>query len=163
MADFPFSPVFALALQNALSPTVSQNSGRLSTMGTGDIPLALRITIARSPERCIYAHFWRNSDPDDLHDHPWDFTSLVVTGGYWEVTEGERLWRPAGSVAFRKATDRHRVELDRERAPDGTLSLIITGPEVREWGFHTAEGFVVGREYRSVQAFRARRAEVSHG
>ena len=32
----------------------------------------------------IFLHKFLKSDPDDLHDHPWDFISIILWGGYWE-------------------------------------------------------------------------------
>ena len=127
------------------------DAGRSTTIGTGPVPLAKRTVIKRSPDSCIYMHRWLNSDPDDLHDHPWDWCSIILAGGYWEVSEHEvvgsysggpnriigtqeiRIWRAAGSVLFRKATERHRVEIDPSRAQN-PVSLFITGPALREWG-----------------------------
>lgn len=35
----------------------------------------------------IYLHHILKSDPDrEHHDHPWDFYSLILAGGYWEET-----------------------------------------------------------------------------
>lgn len=129
-------------------------SKRRSSIGTGDIKLAERLVIKRAPEGCIYLHRWLRSDPDEFHDHPWDFCSVILAVGYWEVTAKGRQWRAPGSIVFRKARDRHRVELERDRSfldqfdRPVPISIIFTGPERREWGFHTPKGFVPGREYR---------------
>ena len=132
---------------------------RLTTIGTAGSTLADRVLIARDAERCIYAHHYLRSDPDDPHDHPWDNVSLVLTGGYWEHTyepfmarlggkglAHSRIWRAPGDVIFRKALDRHRLELEPGIKP---WSLFLTGPEIREWGFWPGGKFVVGRDYRA--------------
>lgn len=31
--------------------------------------------------------FHRGDEDRDLHDHPWSFWSLILRGGYWEVTQ----------------------------------------------------------------------------
>lgn len=131
---------------------------RAMDIGTGRIALATRYFIRRNDSGNIYAHVWHNSDPDDLHDHPWDFISIVVKTGYWEITPEGRFWRAPGSIRMLKATDRHRVELPK-RTAGNVVSLIITGPEIREWGFHKDGKFVVGREYRSIEQFRERRPD----
>ena len=84
------------------------------------------------------------SDPDrDLHDHPWDFTSLILEGAYVEITpDGERRWQ-AGDVIRRRATDLHRLELD----GGPVWTQVRTGPVRRWWGFQTADGWVDARRY----------------
>lgn len=134
---------------------------RVTQIGTGDVELSERIIIRRQPDSCIYVHRWRRSDPDDLHDHPWDWCSIVLSVGYFEHTEipgggRRRTWRQPGSVVFRKAEERHKVEID-ESARLKPVSLFITSVERREWGFWRDGIFIVGREYRSVEAFRKRR------
>jgi hypothetical protein len=119
---------------------------RLTAIGSGANILADRVVVKRAPDSCIYLHTWRRSDPDELHDHPWDSVSVVLREGYFEVTPQGRFWRFPGSVTFRAAEDRHRIEIVAGTAP---VSLLITGPERREWGFHTGAGFVVGRDYRA--------------
>lgn len=75
-------------------------------------------------------HILRSDAAREPHDHSWDFTSLLLTGGYWEVFEGSRWWRPQFSLVRRRAEDLHRVELARP-----VWTLVATGPERREWGF----------------------------
>src|SRR6266851_1035097 len=60
---------------------------RLPTIGTGEEVLAERLVAKREPDSCVYIHRWNRSDPDDLHDHPWDNVSVVLTVGYWETVE----------------------------------------------------------------------------
>lgn len=88
----------------------------------------------------------------------------MLFGGYWEIMPSEqeqsakwdsrpetillhgycRIWRGPGSIVFRRATDRHRLEI-----PDGgeAWSLFIMGPWQRNWGFHTASGRVPWQGY----------------
>ena len=35
----------------------------------------------------IFIHKFLKSDSDDLHDHPWDYRTIILCGGYWEYTE----------------------------------------------------------------------------
>jgi hypothetical protein len=130
-------------------------SRRRASIGTGATKLAERLVIKRAAGGCIYLHRWLRSDPDELHDHPWDFCSVILAIGYWEITPKGRQWRAPGSIAFRKASERHRVELETDRtflaqhADAVPVSIIFTGPERRQWGFHTPGGFVLGRDYRN--------------
>lgn len=98
-------------------------------------------------------HIASADDDRALHDHPWNFVSLVLSGGYtelrpdsiephwcrmvgldWEYASG--FERRAGSIAFRRATDRHRVM----EVQPGTYTLFIYGSTVQWWGFYTREG-----------------------
>lgn len=104
-----------------------------------------------------YYHIVRRSDDDTaLHDHPWWNFSIVLEGGYWEhlIEAGgvhRRTWHGPGSVRFRHSGAlAHRLELD--RWPEGdplykgeekpVLTIFITGPVLRRWGFHHESGWV---------------------
>lgn len=83
-----------------------------------------------------YHHILR-SDQAALHDHPWDFVSVILSGSYVETTpDSEQEFGP-GSVLVRKAEQLHRLTL---REPAWTL--IFVGPARRKWGFQTADGWV---------------------
>lgn len=75
------------------------------------------------------------SDPEGLHDHPWNWGSFILAGGYWENTPEGRFWRGAGSFRFRRATALHRLEIDTEKAGGDTWTLFFVGDRHREWGF----------------------------
>ena len=32
----------------------------------------------------VFLHKFLKSDPDDVHDHPWPYFTLILRGGYWE-------------------------------------------------------------------------------
>jgi hypothetical protein len=89
----------------------------------------------------IYLHEVLKSDDDRaLHDHPWLNCSLILIGGYFEhgIRAGgvhERKWRGEGSVTLRSARAAHRLEVPRS-AGTRTVTLFITGPIIRHWGFH---------------------------
>ncbi len=102
----------------------------------------VRYILFKSKYGCIYIHRFMRSDADCPHDHPWNFFTYIVSGGYTEVyydvekpvtglitiytsisdeTElrFKSYWsktlnkRVPGSLAYRKATDIHQVVLDR--------------------------------------------------
>lgn len=90
----------------------------------------------------IFIHKFLKSDPDDVHDHPWPYATLILRGGYWEWipkinTLGEqwgeyRVWRGPGHFRICSATSYHRIELD----PNVTAwTMFMPGPQKREWGF----------------------------
>lgn len=87
----------------------------------------------------IYLHEINNSDDDRaLHDHPWENTSMLLEGSYIEHTPDGSFLREAGSIITRRATDAHRLEI----VPGGrAVSLFLTGPKLREWGFHCPKGW----------------------
>lgn len=90
--------------------------------------------VPRNEWQNVYLHEFRRSDDDRaLHDHPWDNTTIVIEGEYREHTEFGRIYhRQAGEIVQRTAETLHRIELI-----DGkpAVSLFITGPRIREWGF----------------------------
>ena len=116
----------------------------------GDDPLAPYLNrwwiIPRSTGANCYLHEILRSDDDRaLHDHPWANTSMVIDGRYIEhLPDGSSHMREAGSIVTREATAAHRLEiLPGERA----VSLFITGPKVRDWGFHCPKGWVHWKDF----------------
>ncbi len=79
-----------------------------------------------------YLHkLYRSDAVDVLHDHPWDFFSIVIWRGYVEVSEHgrRRIW--PGMIIFRRASWKHRLELN------GTaVTFVIALGRSREWGFY---------------------------
>lgn len=118
-------------------------------------PYLLRwFVIPRNVYFNIYLHCIIRSDDDRaLHDHPWWNLSIILRGSYREITPDfngaptpyERIAdlptretvRNAGAIKFRCATASHRLEV--MKGPVWTL--FITGPRIREWGFHCPKGW----------------------
>ena len=94
----------------------------------------------------LVLHKCVKSDADGLHDHPWDWGSKILEGGYWEtLPEGKVLRKPSG-WRWCKSTDFHRLEL----IPGTTesWSLFIMGPKLKDWGFQSRDGsWVQWEEY----------------
>lgn len=111
--------------------------------------------IPRNPLFNIYVHQILRSDDDRaLHDHPWFSLSVMVGGGYIEVmparpdqprhldfTPDGLRWQPreAGEVVFRSPWARHRLEM---LGFQPAITVFITGPRLRSWGFHCRNGWV---------------------
>lgn len=92
-----------------------------------------------------------------LHDHPWDFWSIVLWGAYWE--QYREPWfgglkgftdkiRRRGwlSSAFHKCTYQHAiigVECSRRFRSWGCLTLVITSRRKHKWGF-PEKGVIIG-------------------
>jgi hypothetical protein len=125
-------------------------------IGDGDKPYLRRwYIIPRNPFVNLYLHNFRCSDDDRaLHDHPWWFFSLVLKGGYYEHRLGPLQWRPVGSIAFRRPTTAHRVELESEwvatsgeRRERPAWTIILTGPRTRRWGFYCPQGWKFWQDF----------------
>ena len=100
----------------------------------------------------FYIHRFLQSDEEHApHDHPRHNASLVLDRGYWEHIKGRRVWRPPGSIVIRRASTPHRIELETSsglpRYNQEAISLFITGPRIREWGFHCPKGWVMWKDF----------------
>jgi hypothetical protein len=94
-------------------------------------------------------HFLRGDADRELHDHPWSFVTLVLAGGYVDVSSaGEDVLRP-GSVRYRSARHAHRVETA------GCWTLVLSGPISRAWGFWAAEGWTPWKEFHALNGHPA--------
>ena len=138
---------------------------------TGDekqLPYLVRFTFLRTPWFQILFHKFLISDDDCLHDHPWPFITCLLRGGYYEWSVLKEQTPPvdmgnvvavkvgydghlhvkrkykAGSILYRPATYKHRVELIQ-----GTpaYSMVLTTKPVRPWGFWSKTGFVPRKEH----------------
>ena len=102
----------------------------------------------------VFLHKFLKSDPDDVHDHPWPYATLILKGGYWEWipqfnSRGEKIgeiavWRKPGSFRWCSAKSYHRIELD----PNVTCwTLFMPGPKQRDWGFLVKNKWVQWEQY----------------
>lgn len=128
-----------------------QIAGRAPDFKVGEKYLDRRFIIPRNDFANVYLHEM-NADDDDraLHDHPYDNASLILAGGYLEhVPDGPSIERKPGDFVTRKAEDAHRLELyrDGDGKPVTCLSLFLTGPRRREWGFHCPNGWIPWQEF----------------
>lgn len=115
-------------------------------VGSPDDPYLLRwYLIPRNGIFNIYLHNFKRSDDDRaLHDHPWWSVSLLFDGVLIEHTIArggihKRRMLTEGSLRLRSPRFAHRIEV----TPYGDAwTLFITGPKVRNWGFHCPRGWV---------------------
>ena len=102
----------------------------------------------------VFLHKFLKSDPDDVHDHPWPYATLILKGGYWEwiphfdtvgrKTGEYQVWRGPGHFRVSKARSFHRIELD----PDITAwTLFMPGPKQRDWGFLVRNKWIQWEQY----------------
>jgi hypothetical protein len=100
----------------------------------------------------VYVHqFLRSDDDRALHTHPWLFNaSWLLEGRYieWVPSKSGGPLYPiprflfAGQWKFRWGDASHRIQLYREPHELPCWTVFITGPRVREWGFHCPKGFI---------------------
>lgn len=83
------------------------------------------------PAPCIHVHQIVRSDDSVFHDHEWDFASLILRGGYVEVTPEGHRHCAAGSLRFMRADRWHFITLEQGDA----WSLVFTGPRRQHMGF----------------------------
>ena len=99
----------------------------------------------------IMVHEYHRSDDDRAnHDHPWWNLSFVLRGGFMEWSgpydEGGVFLRVQGDVVRRRPEAAHRIELFDKR-PVAPVTLFLTGPKVREWGFWCPKGWRHNAEF----------------
>lgn len=118
----------------------------------------------QSAQSLLLHYFFRGDDDQALHDHPWPFRTRIVTGGYQEHLpphdwkRGSRLgpaWnrhiinRWAGTEVHHCASDLHCVGM----VQPATFTLVETGDEVRNWGFHPeGQEWITSADYLAVKA-----------
>jgi hypothetical protein len=102
----------------------------------------------------IFLHKFLKGDPDDVHDHPWPYATLILKGGYYEWIpqfnpDGTksceiRKWRGPGHFRTCHSKSYHRIEL-----VDGITAwtLFMPGPQNRDWGFLVNDQWVQHEEY----------------
>ena len=102
----------------------------------------------------IFLHKFLKGDPDDVHDHPWPYATLILKGGYYEWlpqfdSKGNKIaemcvWRGPGSFRVCKANSYHRIELD----PSVTAwTLFMPGPKKRDWGILVNNKWIQHEQY----------------
>ncbi len=128
------------------------------SVGPSDDPYMLRWWwLPRNRILNIYIHRILHDDDDRaLHDHPWASLSYMVGGELLEhyMVKGEPHHIPGKSYTrtrwliprdwiYRSPRFAHRLRLISKTA----TTIFITGPKVREWGFHCPKGWVPWRDF----------------
>ncbi len=127
----------------------------------------------------VKLHRFMRSDDDVMHDHPWANVSVLLRGGYIEhvpyktrvALDGHWIeyraapfsrmrrrdpkrprwknpWKRAAWVVFRRAAAAHSIEL----LSGEVWTLFLTGPRIREWGFHCPQGWRHWRDFLGMDA-----------
>lgn len=143
-------------------------------------PYLIRTYLLKTSFFQIVIHKILQSDNDCLHDHPWNFITFILKGGYWEGTTPEQVlqqnesnwfknsnghnatyfrWYGRFSLLFRKAEWKHRLKLQQSNGNGKyekgvtipCTALVIMFKRRREWGFFTKSGWVHWSKYKSIQ------------
>lgn len=110
----------------------------------GDNQLLRWFVVPRNATCNVYLHRFLKSDEDRaLHDHPYDNASWILDGEYVEHVEGGLSIRKAGYHIERPAALAHRIEI----VSGPATTLFVTGPRIREWGFHCPKGWVRWQDF----------------
>ncbi len=114
----------------------------------------IRITLIKTKWFSLKIHKAVMSDPAVPHDHPWNYWSLILWGGYFEektlpspvhnLPWRAISWYGPGRLLYRRGNKLHRLII-----PDGkySISLILTTKKWRDWGFYdTVKGWISHKE-----------------
>ena len=107
--------------------------------------------ILRTPRGTVRLHRILRADRGyEHHDHPFDFESLILSGGYDEElleADARRVtFFGPGDVVERSVDQAHRIV----RVRPWTWTFVVTGPKRKAWGFYTRRGWVYWRDYHRV-------------
>lgn len=145
MADVPADPAQRYASIEDMLAWAHIQMQRKPDVVLGQDYLRRWWIVPRNGSCNIYLHHILKSDIDRaLHDHPWPNTSFLLSGRYIEHTPEGQFVRIAGDLVTREATTLHRLEVI---AGEPVISLFMTGPKVREWGFDCPNGWVHWKDF----------------
>lgn len=114
-------------------------------IGDKSNPYMLRWHLQKSKtDSSVYLHcILRDDDDRALHDHRGHTASIVLSGVLREVLKNDSRLLEPGSITYREAEVGHRLEV----VEGPVWTLFITGPTLREWGFHCPNGWRHWQEF----------------
>lgn len=123
-------------------------------IGVEGDPYLDRLRLLQTPFFSVFLHHIHRPDLDrDPHDHPWWFTSVVLSGSYEELywpektNPGRCLTRQRGRWSARRINRRGGHIITRLKGPLWTL--VLAGRDHDEWGFYPEGKYVPWRQYLS--------------
>jgi hypothetical protein len=129
-------------------------------IGQAECPLMHRWTLLSCRfGKLLVHHFLPTQRDRDAHDHPRSFVTIVVRGGYDDVQPDgtlDRVYAPA--IRYRPAEHAHVTMA----GPKGAWTIVLMGPQRREWGFWRDAKWWPWRAYESVHgsSFRCDESDV---
>lgn len=111
----------------------------------------LRYRIFSTPWFGLYIHKIYKPDEDDLHCHPWNSKSVILSGEYLaasRLTPGNGLRVERKSFGSYTSMDRYDFHKILKIIKGPVTSLFLTWGRHMSWGYVTKEGYVDSSEYR---------------
>jgi len=104
-----------------------------------------RLIVLRTPWFQVLLHWINKPDEDGaLHDHPWSFLSILLSGSYVEDRgrpSSDKRWlmdpvrKTVRFFNFKRLRDAHQIV-----AMNGNvITLILTGRRKKSWGFYECD------------------------
>lgn len=98
----------------------------------------------------IFIHKIVQSDGRHLHDHPWNYITVILKGGYKEYTPLGVYNQSPGHVLFRRAKSLHRLELYHN---EPCWTLFVRFKQKRKWGFIVNGQWIDCKTYHNAKYF----------
>ncbi len=108
-----------------------------------------RWEILKTPWFSIWLHGIYAADKDlHLHNHPWDFKSIVIKGSYIEETENGPVKQYPGKFNSRDGNSFHKIK---SLMSSAVYTLFFVGKQKREWGYKVNGSFIDNETYRKLK------------
>ena len=97
----------------------------------------------------IWLHGIYEADKDlHLHNHPWDYKSVVLKGSYIEETnDGQNTLKP-GTFTSRNGAQFHKIK---KLLTKKVYTLFMVSPVRRDWGYIVNGRFIQHEDYRKLK------------
>lgn len=126
----------------------------------------VRLRVIDTPWFGVYVHKLITEDPGDPHDHPFNFISVILRGGYVEARFKDQYdWiqtrRAYGEgfprINYMTTENLHRITSVAYGRPCWTL--VFRGRRVKQWGFRVGNRMIAAPDYapRKESLFRGQR------
>lgn len=108
-----------------------------------------RWEIIKTPFFSIWLHgIYKKDEDSHLHNHPWDFISIILKGSYIEQTENGFNEMSFGKVNIRSGSKFHKIY--KLKTPS-IYTLFFATKVKREWGYNLDGKFVNNITYRNLK------------
>lgn len=115
---------------------------------TGEVHFR-RWELLKTPWGSIWLHGIYKADQDKhLHNHPWDFKSIVLKGSYIEQTPLGNKRQYPGKFNSRNGADYHKIL---ELLSPVVYTLFFVSKPKREWGYRVRGEFIQHEKYREMK------------
>lgn len=88
-----------------------------------------------------------------MHNHPWNFLTFILYGGYWCSVYNSQTKQVRHELirqfSFRYMNKKHYHKLNGIINP--TYTLVITGPNTKNWGYNVNEKYIDHETYRKLK------------